>query len=97
MTAKTPDGRWTNWAITRIMKLDDRHMTGLVLPSQHVGMIWREWEAAVLEQLRAEYLGGEVADLGVPCEHGDGKRRAQRDGRKPVRSECLRLVDVLWK
>lgn len=27
------------------MMIDDRHMTGLVLPGQHLGMIWREWEA----------------------------------------------------
>ena len=44
IAARTPDGRWTNWSITRIMKIDARHMTGLVLPSQHIGMVWKEWE-----------------------------------------------------
>ncbi len=40
---KTPDGRWVNWAITRIMKVDGKRMTGLVVPSQHIGQIWQEW------------------------------------------------------
>jgi UbiD family decarboxylase len=43
--ARTPDGRWTNWSISRFMQVDDRHMTGLVLPGQHLGMVWKEWEA----------------------------------------------------
>ena len=44
IVARTPDGRWTNWSISRIMTVDDRHMTGLFLPQQHIGMIWAEWE-----------------------------------------------------
>lgn len=40
---KTPDGRWVNWAITRIMKVDGKRLTGLVVPSQHIGQIWQEW------------------------------------------------------
>ncbi|SER36296.1 4-hydroxy-3-polyprenylbenzoate decarboxylase [Lentzea xinjiangensis] len=40
---KTPDGSWTNWAITRVMLLDDRRMVGLVLPSQQLGQIHRMW------------------------------------------------------
>ena len=30
IVAQTPDGRWTNWSISRIMMLDNRHMTGFV-------------------------------------------------------------------
>lgn len=41
--AKTPDGAWTNWSITRIMMLDDRRMTGLVIPPQHLGLVWQAW------------------------------------------------------
>jgi UbiD family decarboxylase len=44
IVAQTPDRRWTNWSISRIMMIDGRHMTGLVLPQQHIGMIWKEWE-----------------------------------------------------
>src|ERR1700730_5545973 len=44
IVAQTPDGRWTNWSISRIMMIDGRHMIGLVLPQQHIGMIWKEWE-----------------------------------------------------
>jgi UbiD family decarboxylase len=40
---KTPDGRWVNWAITRIMKIDGKRMTGLIVPSQHLGQVWAEW------------------------------------------------------
>ncbi|MFJ8233169.1 UbiD family decarboxylase [Streptomyces sp. NPDC094448] len=41
--AKTPDGSWTNWSITRIMRLDGRRMTGLVVPPQHLGLVWEQW------------------------------------------------------
>lgn len=44
IVARTPDGRWTNWSISRIMMLGAQRMTGLVLPGQHLGMIWHEWE-----------------------------------------------------
>ncbi|MQY10077.1 UbiD-like decarboxylase [Streptomyces sp. RB5] len=43
IVARTPDGRWTNWSIARVMQLDGRRMTGLVIPAQHIGMIWQEW------------------------------------------------------
>ncbi|MGN5382127.1 UbiD family decarboxylase [Streptomyces lasalocidi] len=43
IVARTPDGRWTNWSIARIMMLDGRRMTGLVVPPQHIGLIWKEW------------------------------------------------------
>ncbi|GLF97037.1 bagremycin/ferroverdin biosynthesis UbiD family decarboxylase BagN/FevL [Streptomyces yaizuensis] len=41
--ARTPDGRWTNWSIARVMMIDGKHMTGMVLPTQHIGMVWQEW------------------------------------------------------
>ncbi|MGW6954106.1 UbiD family decarboxylase [Streptomyces chartreusis] len=62
--ARTPDGRWTNWAISRIMQVDDRHMTGLVLPGQHLGQVWREWEALGQPMPFALVQGG---DPGVPA------------------------------
>ncbi|WP_405970587.1 UbiD family decarboxylase [Streptomyces sp. NBC_00988] len=41
--ARTPDGRWTNWSIARIMMIDGKHMTGMVVPPQHIGQVWQEW------------------------------------------------------
>jgi len=43
IVAKTPDGRWTNWSIARIMLIDGQHMTGPIEPPQHIGLIWQEW------------------------------------------------------
>jgi len=43
LIAKTPDGRWTNWSIARVMKVDGKRMAGLMVPSQHIGQIWGEW------------------------------------------------------
>ncbi len=43
IVARTPDRRWTNWSIARIMVLDRNRMTGIVAPGQHVGMIHQEW------------------------------------------------------
>ena len=33
IVARTPDGRWTNWSISRIMMINNRQMTGLVFAS----------------------------------------------------------------
>ena len=63
IVARTPDGRWTNWSISRIMMLDGRHMTGLVLPQQHIGVIWAEWEKIGEPMPFAVVQGG---DPGVP-------------------------------
>lgn len=42
LIARTPDGRWTNWSIARVMKVDGKRMAGLMVPSQHIGQIWGE-------------------------------------------------------
>jgi UbiD family decarboxylase len=41
--ARTPDKRWTNWSIARIMVLDRNRMVGIVAPNQHIGMVAKEW------------------------------------------------------
>jgi UbiD family decarboxylase len=41
---QTPDQKWTNWAISRIMLLDRNRMTGLVAPQQHIGIIHQMWK-----------------------------------------------------
>lgn len=41
---QTPDGKWTNWSIARIMLASPNTMTGLVLPRQHLGMIYAQWK-----------------------------------------------------
>ncbi|MBV9035751.1 MAG: UbiD family decarboxylase [Acidobacteriaceae bacterium] len=43
VVARTPDGRWTNWSIARIMVLDRNRMAGIVAPNQHIGMVAKEW------------------------------------------------------
>ncbi|MFE4628376.1 UbiD family decarboxylase [Streptomyces mirabilis] len=43
VVATTPDKRWTNWSITRIMLLDGKRMVGLVMQPQHLARIWQEW------------------------------------------------------
>ena len=39
----TPDRSFTNWSIARVMKIDDRHMTGSFFSLQHQTKLWREW------------------------------------------------------
>ena len=45
MIVQTPEGTWTNWSITRIMLAGKNTLTGLVLPRQHLGMIFARWKA----------------------------------------------------
>lgn len=41
---QTPDRTWTNWSIARIMLAGKNTLTGLVLPRQHLGMIYGQWK-----------------------------------------------------
>jgi phenylphosphate carboxylase alpha subunit len=41
---KSPDGKWTNWSVNRAMLVDKNHITGLVIPEQHIGMIHGMWK-----------------------------------------------------
>lgn len=43
IVARTPDGSFTNWSIARIMMIDGKHMTGLVLHPQHIAGVWQQW------------------------------------------------------
>lgn len=73
IVARTPDGRWTNWSIARIMLIDGKHMTGLVIPAQHIGMIWQEWVEIGRPMPYALVQGGDPAIPfvgGIPLEPG---------------------------
>lgn len=56
---QTPCKKWTNWSISRGMIVNKNTMTGLWLPFQHNGMIYRMW------QERGEDCPFSIA-LGVP-------------------------------
>jgi 3-polyprenyl-4-hydroxybenzoate decarboxylase len=77
IVARTPDGRWTNWSISRIMMIDNRHMTGLFLPQQHIGMVWAEWEKIGKPMPFAVVQGGDpgvpmVGGMPIPAEVDEG-------------------------
>jgi UbiD family decarboxylase len=77
IVARTPDGRWTNWSISRIMMIDGRHMTGLFLPQQHIGMIWQEWVKIGKPMPFAVVQGGDpgasmIGGMPVPAEMDEG-------------------------
>lgn len=41
---QSPDGKWTNWSIARAMVHDRNHLTGLVIPPQHIWQIQQMWK-----------------------------------------------------
>nr|6R30_A Chain A, Ferulic acid decarboxylase 1 [Aspergillus niger]6R3O_A Chain A, Ferulic acid decarboxylase 1 [Aspergillus niger] len=41
---QSPDGTWTNWSIARAMVHDKNHLTGLVIPPQHIWQIHQMWK-----------------------------------------------------
>ena len=43
IVVQSPDKKWTNWSIARIMLVDKNKMTGIVNPYQHVGIIHKMW------------------------------------------------------
>ncbi|MFB7813547.1 UbiD family decarboxylase [Paenibacillus chitinolyticus] len=44
MIVRSPDGSWVNWSITRVMLHDERTMAGVIVPTQHLGMIYEQWK-----------------------------------------------------
>jgi len=77
IVARTPDGRWTNWSISRIMMIDYHRMTGLFLLQQHIGMIWAEWEKIGKPMPFAVVQGGDpgvpmVGGMPIPAEVDEG-------------------------
>jgi UbiD family decarboxylase len=59
--ARTPDGDWTNWAISRVQYLDERRMVGLVVPTQHLGIIHAMWRRLGRDMPVAVAIGVEPA------------------------------------
>ena len=43
---RSPDGTWTNWSVNRSMIVDKNHLTGLVIPDQHIGIVHGMWKQA---------------------------------------------------
>ncbi|HTL09674.1 MAG TPA: UbiD family decarboxylase [Chitinophagaceae bacterium] len=61
IVAQSPDKKWTNWSIARIMLTNKNSMTGIIAPNQHIGMIFEMWKALGMDMPYALVLGGEPA------------------------------------
>lgn len=59
IVAQTPDKKWTNWSIARIMLLDKNRMNGIVAPNQHIGMVRQTWSDRGEPMPFAPVLGAE--------------------------------------
>ncbi|MFC6065375.1 UbiD family decarboxylase [Streptomyces ochraceiscleroticus] len=59
--ARTPDGEFTNWSIARIMMIDGKHLTGLVLHPQHIAYVWQQWADRGEDMPFALVQGGDPA------------------------------------
>jgi len=98
IVARTPDGRWTNWSISRIMMIDGRHMTGLVLPQQHIGVIWGEWEKIGKSMPFAVVQGGDpgvpmIGGMPIPTDVDEGSFLGALYG-EPVEVVKCEIVDL---
>ncbi|HUP05777.1 MAG TPA: UbiD family decarboxylase [Caldimonas sp.] len=70
---RTPDGRWTNWSVNRMMLLDGRRLACLIPPNQHFGIIHAQWKALGKSTPIAVALGVEPAGPyvgGMPIPEG---------------------------
>jgi 4-hydroxy-3-polyprenylbenzoate decarboxylase len=98
IVARTPDGRWTNWSISRIMMIDGRRMTGLFLPQQHIGMIWQEWQKIGKRMPFAVVQGGDpgvamIGGMAIPAEMDEGSFLGALYG-EPVEVVKCETVDL---
>jgi len=74
----TPDGKWTNWSINRMMLFDRNKLTCLIPPNQHLGIIHAQWRergepTPIVVALGVEpglpYVGGMSLPEGVDESH----------------------------
>jgi 4-hydroxy-3-polyprenylbenzoate decarboxylase len=61
IVVQTPDRKWTNWSISRAMVIGKNTLAGLVLPQQHLGIIYAKWKALNQPMPFALALGTEPA------------------------------------
>ncbi|MBE5098517.1 UbiD family decarboxylase [Priestia aryabhattai] len=57
LIVRTPDGSWVNWSISRVMLDGPRTMAGVIIPSQDLGKIYRQWKEIDKEMPYALCLG----------------------------------------
>ncbi len=98
IVARTPDGAWTNWSIARMMRVDERRMTGIVAPEQHVGMVAKAWADIGKPMPFALALGVEpsipfICGMPLPA-HVDEAGRLGALMRRPIRTVRCRTVDL---
>ncbi|WP_371666592.1 UbiD family decarboxylase [Streptomyces sp. NBC_00289] len=99
IVACTPDGTFTNWSIARIMMIDEKRLTGLVAPGQHLHKVWRQWAELGRPMPYALVQGGDpalpfVAGMPLP----DGVEEAGFLGAltgKPVEVVRCETVDLM--
>jgi len=59
VVVETPDKKWCNWSIARIMVLDKNRMAGIIAPNQHIGMVRQQWTDLGNDMPFALVLGAE--------------------------------------
>jgi 4-hydroxy-3-polyprenylbenzoate decarboxylase len=59
VVTRTPDRRWTSWAVARLQLVDERRASYAITPFQHTGRVFKEW------RLRGEDMPVAIA-MGVP-------------------------------
>ncbi len=73
IVVRTPDERWTNWSITRVMVTGKNTLLGAVIPRQHLGLIYQQWHALGRPMPFALAIGTEPAIpfvAGMPLDAG---------------------------
>jgi UbiD family decarboxylase len=98
IVARTPDGAWTNWSIARMMLVDDKRLTGIVAPQQHVGMVAQAWADIGKPMPFALALGVEpaipfICGMPLPAHVNECDRLGALLGRS-IRTVRCRTIDL---
>lgn len=98
IVARTPDGAWTNWSTARMMVIDDKRLSGIVAPEQHVGMVAKAWADLGKPMPFALALGVEpsipyICGMPLPAHVDEGGRLGALLGRA-IRTVRCRTVDL---
>ena len=99
MIARTPDGSWTNWAITRAMLDGPQTIAGVVIPTQDFGKIYSQWKELGKDMPFALCLGVDpaitmVAGYPLPTGMNEGEMLGAWYG-EPVEVVKCETTDLL--
>lgn len=92
IVVQSPDGRWTNWSIARVMKAGPHKMAGMLRPAQDVGKIHAMWKE-LGQDMPFAIVQGCAPDIPFVCAMGLPSGHSEVDYIGALRGKPVQVVN----